>query len=167
MCLWIKNTAGHTHTHTWLETNKQKKRVWHQWTEAVIIIIFLHIFVCLYFSYRVKQVGLHDSEWGGDGGEKKAHNAGRVRLIPWILHAPYLERGGGAGSLNIMQGVFLMLIPRLTHAHNIRERKKREKTRHSHCRPWDDQGKEGVRRFDSRTEGAAYSPWHWVVENNG
>lgn len=29
------------------------------------------------------------------GGEKKAHDAGRVRLIPWILHAPYLERGGG------------------------------------------------------------------------
>ena len=164
-----KHCRAHTHTHThtrgWKQTNKKKSLA--PVNRSGYYYYFLHIFVCLYFSYRVKQVGLHDSEWGGDGGEKKAHNAGRVRLIPWILHAPYLERGGGAGSLNIMQGVFLMLIPRLTHAHNIRERKKREKTRHSHCRPWDDQGKEGVRRFDSRTEGAAYSLWHWVVENNG
>lgn len=108
-CLWIKNTAGHTHT--WLEMKKE--RVWHQWTEAVICCcFFLHTYSSAYTSaIESNKLGYMTAseEETMSGGEKKAHDAGRVRLIPWILHAPYLERGGrgggGLGSLYHARGL--------------------------------------------------------------
>lgn len=66
----------HCRAHTHVAGNEKRKSLAPVNRSGYLLLVFFtHIFVCLYFSYWVKQVGLHDSEWGGDderGGKKSA-----------------------------------------------------------------------------------------------
>ena len=62
----------HTHTHTHVAGNKQtKKRVWHQWTEAVIIIIFYTYSSAYTSAIESNKSGYMTASEEETGGKKK------------------------------------------------------------------------------------------------
>lgn len=102
----------HCRAHTHVAGNEKRKSLAPVNRSGYLLLVFFtHIFVCLYFSYWVKQVGLHDSEWGGDderGGKKSARcRTGSSHSVdtPCSIPGEGGRGGGGLGSLYHARGL--------------------------------------------------------------